>query len=211
MPLHGQGLLAIWHEVVPGMDAEYNDYHTREHIPERVGIEGFRTGRRYVDHSSERPVYLTMYVGRDSSTFASPAYRSRLDEPSEWTQRVQPAFRDFVRSAYDITHSVGIGVGNSLGMVALEADQESFEDAAPSVRALLDREGVCGVHRARSTSVTESYRTAETDLRAGGGRPAPTVLILVEAVSRSSVTEALSEYSSSTVFDLAFHLDEADL
>ncbi|HWK77746.1 hypothetical protein [Microbacterium sp.] len=211
MPLHGEGLLAIWHRVTPEMDLEYNDWHTREHLPERVGIEGFRTGRRYVDDTAEQPVYLTLYVGRSSDSFASPAYLERLNAPTAWTQRVQPSFRDFVRSAYDVTHSVGLGVGAALGVVTVDLSQETFDHESETALSLLDREGVCGVHCAKNTAVTESYRTAETDLRADSANPAPTALILVEATSRSVVTEAISGYSSSTVLDLAVHIDEGDI
>ena len=47
MALLGQGAVAIWNDVAPEGLAEFYEWHHREHMPERVGIPGFRRGRRY--------------------------------------------------------------------------------------------------------------------------------------------------------------------
>ena len=49
MPLPGQGFLAIWDDVVAAGEAEWLRWHTREHMPERIGVPGFLGGRRYLD------------------------------------------------------------------------------------------------------------------------------------------------------------------
>jgi hypothetical protein len=48
MTLKGSAFLALWNDFDPARDAEYNCWHTYEHVPERVGIEGILTGRRYI-------------------------------------------------------------------------------------------------------------------------------------------------------------------
>ena len=48
MGLLGSAVLAIWNDIAPGGDAEFNHWHTREHVPERVGVPGFLRGRRYL-------------------------------------------------------------------------------------------------------------------------------------------------------------------
>ena len=48
MSLSGLGAVAIWHDLVPEARDEFYDWHNREHMPERVGIPGFRRGRRYI-------------------------------------------------------------------------------------------------------------------------------------------------------------------
>jgi hypothetical protein len=40
MTLQGTAFLAIWHDIAAEGEPEYNLWHTREHMPERVGIPG---------------------------------------------------------------------------------------------------------------------------------------------------------------------------
>ena len=40
MPLRGSAFLAIWHDIEAHGELEYNDWHTREHMPERVAVRG---------------------------------------------------------------------------------------------------------------------------------------------------------------------------
>ena len=41
MTLLGQAVLAFWHDVAPGGEAEFDQWHLREHIPERLAVPGF--------------------------------------------------------------------------------------------------------------------------------------------------------------------------
>jgi hypothetical protein len=47
MSILGQGFVAIWNGIAPEGREEFYEWHNREHMPERVGIPGFRRGRRY--------------------------------------------------------------------------------------------------------------------------------------------------------------------
>jgi hypothetical protein len=46
MPLRVWGFLAIRHDIRAEGEPEYNRWHTREHMPERLGIPGLEAGRR---------------------------------------------------------------------------------------------------------------------------------------------------------------------
>ena len=48
MNLAGLGIVAIWHDIVLEAQPEFYEWHNREHMPERLGIPGFRRGRRYI-------------------------------------------------------------------------------------------------------------------------------------------------------------------
>ena len=48
MSLAGLGAVCIWHDLLPEARDDFHQWHNREHMPERVGIPGFRRGRRYV-------------------------------------------------------------------------------------------------------------------------------------------------------------------
>jgi hypothetical protein len=45
--LLGEAVLAVWCDIDPEHDAEFNDWYTHQHLPERVGIPGFLRGRRW--------------------------------------------------------------------------------------------------------------------------------------------------------------------
>lgn len=61
MPLRGSAFLALWNDIEPRRRAEYDDWHTFEHVPERVGIAGFVSGRRYVARERGEGRYFTLY------------------------------------------------------------------------------------------------------------------------------------------------------
>ena len=82
----------MWWDVAPEARAEWEDWHTSEHMPERLSIPGFTVGKRLINHDLGRYRYGTIYGGDDLEVFRSPAYLERLNNPSEWSLRVQPAF-----------------------------------------------------------------------------------------------------------------------
>ena len=56
MPIAGQGMLLTSMDVDPLHEAEFNRWYDREHLEERVAIDGFVEARRYVAHDA-RPKY----------------------------------------------------------------------------------------------------------------------------------------------------------
>src|SRR4051812_9744541 len=89
MALRGRAFLAIWHDIASAAEAEYNVWHTRQHMPERLGIPGFLVGRRYVDWNLKDQRYFTLYETVKLETLSSDDYRARLNNPSPWSMRVQ--------------------------------------------------------------------------------------------------------------------------
>ena len=77
MTMAGKGVLAFWHDVVPGGDAEFDQWHLREHIPERVAVPGFLRCRRYVTLGGP-PRYFYFYETESLDTLQSAAYLARL-------------------------------------------------------------------------------------------------------------------------------------
>src|SRR5438093_9833375 len=117
MPLKGAGFLAIWHDIKAEGEPEYNLWHTREHMPERLGVPGFERGRRWVDWNLGKHRYFTLYEARTIDVFGSEPYRARLNAPSAWSNRVQPHFTTFVRSACRTVVSLGKGIGGAIATI----------------------------------------------------------------------------------------------
>ncbi|MGO4287372.1 hypothetical protein AB4Y99_24670, partial [Bosea sp. TAB14] len=62
MGLKGSAFLAIWHDIAEGGHEAYIEWHTREHMPERLSIPGFRTGKRLHAPQAARHVFGTIYA-----------------------------------------------------------------------------------------------------------------------------------------------------
>lgn len=48
MSLLGKAAVAMWWNIRPEQRAEFGDWHSHEHFPERMSIPGFRRGSRWV-------------------------------------------------------------------------------------------------------------------------------------------------------------------
>jgi hypothetical protein len=122
-------VLAIWYDVAGGMNDEFDDWMTAEHMPERVDMPGFVRGRRYRSCSGR---YLTLYDLEDAAVLTSSAYRASAAAPSEWTQRMLPHFRDIDRRAYAVVDRAGRGTAGRL-VTATVADGAEGATAASLV------------------------------------------------------------------------------
>lgn len=109
--LDGTGVLAIWSDAVAEHEDEFNSWYTNQHLPERVGVPGFRRGRRYVKDAPGELRYFTLYETEDIHVLESGPYLERLNNPTAWTRRVLPYFRNGSRLAMVVTSSAGAGIG----------------------------------------------------------------------------------------------------
>ena len=103
--------MLLWYDIVPEAVAEHDEWHTREHFPERVGIPGFLRAQRWVAQGTTSPRYFVTYEVRDVAVLTSPAYQERLDHPSEWTRRMMPHFRGMVRGFCALDTCIGGALG----------------------------------------------------------------------------------------------------
>lgn len=122
------GVLLVLNDVVEGSEEEFNRWYQQQHIPERLGVPGFKTARRYHAVDGE-PAYMAVYECGSIEVLASKAYQQRLAHPTDWTRKVMPNFRNMLRSACRETWSAGVGVGGGAIVVQCKPIQGG-EDAA---------------------------------------------------------------------------------
>ncbi len=188
MALAGKGVLAIWNGIAPEAEADFVAWHVREHIPERVGVPGFLRGRRYVGEAGH-PKYFNFYETDDVGTLTSPAYRERLNAPSDWTRAVVRHFRDTIRTPCTIAFSSGLGDGGWMGTIRLSGSPSDVHGLQESLgAALLAEAGVVAVHLLQGTS-DSGGATAEKALRGQPDGHAAWIL-MIEAVSREAIERA---------------------
>lgn len=75
-------------EPPPAMEEEFNAWYDTEHLPERLAIEGFLTGRRFVS-CDRMQRYLALYDLTEVGVLRSEAYLVHTgDNLTPWSRRV---------------------------------------------------------------------------------------------------------------------------
>jgi len=118
MPITAKGMLLTSMDIDPAHEPDFNRWYDREHIAERVSIDGFLEARRYVAHAAS-PKYLSLYSTATFETLDSAAYRTALANQTEWSKQNIARFRNMIRAVARITMSRGQGRGAVLGLVRL--------------------------------------------------------------------------------------------
>jgi hypothetical protein len=101
-------LFDVVQEAIP----EHDEWHTHEHLPERLSIPGFVRGTRWVS-SQGQPRYFVMYEVEQLAALTSDAYLERLNNPSPWTSKMMPHYRGMTRGFCSVAGSFGSGVGHA--------------------------------------------------------------------------------------------------
>jgi hypothetical protein len=197
MALLGAAVLAIWNDIAPGGDDEFIHWHTREHIPERVGVPGFLRGRRYVAVSGS-PRYFTLYETESVETLSGGAYAARLNDPTPWTRRSLPLFRNTKRTACRVSASVGVGVGGALATLDFGPEPGREQElqawlSATTLPVMSERPGVVGVHFCQADVEATQVKTEEKKLRDRADELARWVLLL-EGTAPEPLEEACGEF-----------------
>jgi len=193
--LIGRGALANFHDVPPAHEAGFDDWHTREHLPERVGVPGFLRGRRYraVDDALS-PRYFILYETTDVEVLRSADYVARLDSPTPWTARVSSCMTRTIRTAARVHASAGTALGGWVLTVRLtppDGQERGLRAALASERVatVAGTSGVCGVHVLEADPGVTGVPTAERGLRDPPDEIAPW-MVLVEGTGRAAVERA---------------------
>ena len=152
MPLAGKGMLITSMDVDPADEQDFNLWYDREHLAERVGIEGFLEARRWTAEDAPTKYFCTYSTDRFEA-LSSPAYKQALANQTEWSKKHISRFRNFGRAVARVTASRGRGRGASLGVVRLRPGAQDKEALRAALRERLDPgmlPGVVSMHLAES-------------------------------------------------------------
>ncbi|MEA2869432.1 MAG: hypothetical protein QOE39_4147 [Bradyrhizobium sp.] len=144
MPLAGQGMLLTSMDVDAANEAEFNRWYDREHLLERVAIDGFLEARRYIAHAAS-PKYLSLYSTATFDVLDSPAYRTALANQTDWSKTNIARFKNMIRAVARITISRGTGRGAALGLIRLRPQAGGADKLRTALRDQLDPEELDGV------------------------------------------------------------------
>jgi len=185
--MSGAAFLALWNDLARGREAEYDTWHTREHLPERVAAPGFRGGRRYVAPAHPAHRWFTLYDVEDPGAFETPEYADLLRNPTSWSASMRPDFRNFLRVPCTTLAESGFGLGGALAVLRLPN-----ESACHALDELAHLHGVVGARlglRAGPDHATGGFRAGTGG---SGASDAFTTVLVLDALDRASAERAFA-------------------
>jgi len=144
-------------DVTPDARAEHDHWHTHEHLIERLSIPGFLRGSRWVSASREAG-YLVIYEVSDITVLKSAPYLERLNDPTPWTAKMMPHYRNMRRGFCALEFSAGHGMGSS----AHVARFSPRAGAEASLNQWLVREALPGLSAEPGLAAASLFRSALT-------------------------------------------------
>ena len=224
MPLRGSGFLALWNDFDPAREVEYECWHTFEHVPERVGIPGFLSGRRYRAAERFEGQYFTLYELESLASLGGPDYAEVVDHPTAWSTAMRPSFHNFLRWPCETLLTSGAGIGGALATMRFTVPKDSAkleESTLALLEDLPETAGITSIHVGRADQRSQ-FPVQNTSSVPNVDREV--YVLLVEGTSRASLEVAepvvramlppscrRTEDATWVVFDLAFSIDRLDL
>jgi hypothetical protein len=180
----GGGALAIWHGITAEAEKDFCLWHDTEHMPERLAIPGFLRGRRYRSAAHPRN-FFTLYETESVATTRSPPYLARLRDPTPWTRRVLPHFRDAFRVRCRVLETTGDGLGEAILTARLHVKAGCNERLrerlrGPSFGFRRREAGRLAVHLLEPVSERRGFRSALRLLRRLPGTHHQLWILLIE-------------------------------
>jgi hypothetical protein len=190
MPIAGKGMLLTSMDLDAADEPDFSRWYDREHLEERVAIEGFLEARRYVAHSGS-PKNLFLYSTRTIEVLDSPAYRARLSNPTEWSKKNMARFKNMIRAVTRITVSRGVGRGARLGIVRLRPEAGQEQALRTALTAKLDPgtlDDIISMHLLES----DAKLSGPTREIPAAGSGASDWFVLIDGTNVSAISEVMA-------------------
>jgi hypothetical protein len=181
MPMLGEAAVAMWWNMAPALRLEFEDWHSHEHFPERMGIPGFLRGSRWASVDGGEGFFV-MYELDCYDTLTSEGYLQRLNNPTPWSSKMMPHHRDMVRSQCRRVRSTGGGIGQYALTVRFSPangrETEESIDLAAVADAFVRSPGGVAFHVLR-TETPLGVVTKEQRIRGGKDAVADWIVIAI--------------------------------
>jgi hypothetical protein len=189
--LAGEAVVAIWNDIPDETRAQFYDWHNIEHMPERVGIPGFRRGRRYVAmDAATRPEFFTLYELDTMQVAQGMDYANRLNDPTPATRHVTSRFQNTFRALSRVLVSHGPGAGGVLLTIRFGCDEQHIPGLKALVRAAGQAARVTGAHFCQGDAAASTVRTTEYQGRTDVQAP-PDCFIMIEATDAEALSQIM--------------------
>lgn len=174
-----RGILAIFNNVAPGRDDDFNGWFQGEHLEERLGVPGFLYGRRHqaLSGSSE---YFNFYVTETPEILISKAYLDRVNNPTPRSRvTMSEIFLDMCRTVCRRE----LRIGNVRGGMTTVARFEKPLDVA-QLKSVLEELAADETVSGEIWVSAETSRNASEEERLRGGDRKIAQCLLVDALDQ---------------------------
>ena len=184
--LAGEAVIAIWNGIAPEAREAFYEWHNNEHMPERVGIPGFRRGRRFIATAPDtHPEFFTLYETDTMEVVKGQGYANRLNDPTPATKTTTDQFRNTARALARVLESAGPGIGGAMLTIRFAADTDNVGGLRMLTRRLIGPH-ICGAHLCRADLDASGIRTAESRGRSDIEIP-PAWFLMIEATGTDAL------------------------
>jgi hypothetical protein len=222
MPLAGKGMLLTSMDIDPADETEFDRWYDREHLQERVAIDGFLEARRYVAHAA-RPKYLSLYSTETFEVLDSPAYRTALANQTDWSKANIARFKNMIRAVARITISRGQGRGAALGIIRIRPQAGGEDRLRAALRDQFDPgklDGIISMHLMESDPALSKSLTDDPSVSVPG---AGDWFVLIDGTQVNAISAAIAarftgpaafdgaKQISTGIYDLMWDLAKSDI
>ena len=176
MSLLGNAVLVNWGGILPDKETNYNEWHSKEHMPERISLPGFLRGYRAVgiDGTEINHKYFMMYEAEKKEIFVSKEYLERLNNPTKWTKEILSSYLSPSRTICSVISTKSIGLGGFILTIRFLdkniQNQHYVERLKLLTREVTDFQGITGMHVLLGDSSYGQMNTEEKKHRSSQGK-----------------------------------------
>jgi hypothetical protein len=188
------GILAVFNDCDRTREAEYENWYRNEHLPERVGVPGFRFARRYEAIGGASPRYFTYYEVDSPAILVSEPYLERSNNPTPWTRKImgEQIFRNINRTACRQAWRVG-ALRGAYALAIRWTDTAAVDAAMQHLRApsaeLIESGAAVVAEFWQAVAEGTGTRSVEQSFR-GGDDQSIAGALLIEATRDKDLVEA---------------------
>jgi len=191
-----RGQLFIWTDVDPAHEADFNRWYDREHMHERIGIEGFLRARRFRSLANRQRRYLALYDTESLAVFRGGDYQKAFAQQTDWSRRNFARMSNTQRRVGELTVDEGQGEGAAMALFVFADPDLPTAQLAPSLRDTVERDHVV------RASLLETDVDLSAPLSAGAAPARPDRVAMVEATDADTAFEAAGNLARQWSLDL---------
>ena len=201
MPLLGKAAVAMWWDMTAAHRADFEDWHSHEHFPERLRIPGFQRGSRWASATGSDGFFV-MYELASYETLTSPAYFARLNDPTPWSLKMMPRHSNMVRSQCEVLESHGGGIAAAMLTLRLSPQPGRADALRDHLRTVLSglpqRAGITATHLLQ-TRTPQAATTTEQKIRGGADGVADWIVLVSGYEAQALLDLAATELDASAL------------
>ena len=192
MPMAGKGMLLTSMDIDAAHEAEFNRWYDREHLEERVAIDGFLEARRYVAQTASRNISASIRPRLSRCSTAPPIAR-RWPTRRRGRRPISTRFKNMIRAVARITISHGVGRGAALGIIRLRpgGGKDKLRAALDPLLDPADLDGIISMHLLESDPALSKPLTKDAEASNPG---AGDWFVLIDATQRACGSESFGAH-----------------